>query len=39
VDVSELALTITMEGEKIIGYQLIADRNQRQQLDLAVLAE
>lgn len=30
----ELALTITIEGEKIAGYELIADPNRLQQFDL-----
>ena len=32
-----LARTITIEGEKIAGYELTVDRNRLQQLDLAVL--
>ncbi len=32
-----LALTFTIEGEKIVGYELIAEPTRLQQLDLAVL--
>jgi hypothetical protein len=35
----ELAPAITIEGEKIVGYELIADSSRLQQLDLAVLDE
>jgi RNA polymerase sigma-70 factor (ECF subfamily) len=34
-----LALTFTIEGEKIAGYELVADPARLQQLDLAVLDE
>jgi RNA polymerase sigma factor (sigma-70 family) len=33
----QLAITVSVEGEKIVGYELIADPTRLQQLDLAVL--
>jgi RNA polymerase sigma-70 factor (ECF subfamily) len=33
----QLALTVTIEGERIAGYELIADPARLRQLDLAVL--
>ena len=35
----QLALTVTIDGGKIVGYELIADPTRLQQLDLAVLDE
>jgi hypothetical protein len=32
----ELALIIAIEGEKFVGYELIADPNRLQQVELAV---